>query len=575
MAEFKLRLQVMGDVEKTVWVDRDEFTIGRLPECDLHLPFSEISRYHARFFKTEPGIWLLEDLGSTNGTQLNQNPVTSAQEIKHGDVIQVGTICLNVILTGYPHVNQINQTVLDIDDREVKVFENAKELQQKWIQADRTGEKEANYQIAINRLKDLVDIAKGLNSAVSIEAIFSRVQQVVFRNLPSIERLALLVDVKGSGQLELLDAAIRETDPQAHLATDGTWISRTICQKAFDEQAAIKTADALIDEQFDEKQSISAKGIRSALAVPLWDKHLVVGVLYADAGIDFNPWNQGGDEDLSFFSALGNIVASAVQRWLLTQKLRNEAVIRQRLERYHSPAVVQHIMAGGALEGGRLAPVEADISILFADLAGFTALSERLSPAQIAQLLNSFFEEMLKEVFAFGGTLDKFIGDCIMAFFGAPEPQPDHADRALMAARRMLARLDRLNAIGAFYEPLQLRIAINSGKAVVGDVGSSQRVDYTVLGATINLAARMQHICPLGECVVSEATFAKLTQKKGLVSMKDYQFKGIDKPVRIYQTTRLSNKPSSSSASNLASGSLSQSSHFIPTGDREIPTDIS
>jgi adenylate cyclase len=113
---------------------------------------------------------------------------------------------------------------------------------------------------------------------------------------------------------------------------------------------------------------------------------------------------------------------------------------------------------------------------------------------------------MLQEVFTYGGTLDKYIGDCIMAFFGAPEEQSDHAERAVTTAQAMLRRLEKLNANGFWQEPIQLRIAINSGKAVVGDVGSSQRVEYTALGATINLASRLESVCPPDECVVSEAT---------------------------------------------------------------------
>jgi adenylate cyclase len=553
MAEFELRLQLQGDVEKTVRVNRAEFVVGRLPVCDLHLPFLEISRHHARFIKTETGTWLVEDLGSTNGTRLNQQLIASPQPIQNGDIVHLGPIYLTVLMA---EPSQCDRTILDAPTQEIKVYGNAKELQQRWIEVDEAGEEQVNYQLAINRLKDLVDIAKELNSALSIEAIFSQVQQIVFRNFPGIERLALLVDVQGSGKLQLLNAAVRNISEQLDLATDGSWISRTICQKVFTEKVAIKTADAQRDERFDREVSISAKGIRSVLAVPLWDNNLVVGVLYADACINFNPWSQGGDEDLSFFSALGNIVASAVQRWRLIQKLRTEEAIRQRLERYHSPGVVQHIMTEGVLDAGHLTPIEADITVLFADLVGFTALSQQLSPKQIAQLLNSFFEEMLKEIFAVGGTLDKFIGDCIMAFFGAPEPQPDHADRALRAARRMLSRLDRLNAGRTFSEPLQLRIAINSGKAVVGDVGSSQRVDYTVLGTTINLASRMQHICLPGECVVSEATFARLRRKQGLVEMKDYHFKGIDRPIRIYQTKRFFNKPLSPKSSHLKSSHL-------------------
>ncbi|MBD1832843.1 MULTISPECIES: adenylate/guanylate cyclase domain-containing protein [Cyanophyceae] len=544
MAELKLRLKE-EDTERTVTVNQDEFTIGRLPECDLCLPFGGISRYHVQFLKTATGDWTIEDMGSKNGTRLNERPVTSPQQINDGDVIWLGDVGVVVVLTA-----PVKPDLLDVPPEGTTILRNVKELQQQWIQADGAKDSSDNKEKAIARLKDLVDIAKALSAAESIEAIFEQVQEVVFRSLKSIERLALLVDVNGLGKLELLNAATR--DVSQNLTESGSWISRSICQKVFDEKVAIQTADAQMDKRFEGEQSIFVKGIKSAIAVPLWDENKVVGVLYADAQLPSSHWTKGGEEDLSFFSALANLVASAVQRWLLTLKLRNEETIRNRLERYHSPSVVQHIMAQGALEDGRLVPAEVDISILFADIVGFTALSERLRPAQIAHLLNAFFEEMLQEVFAVGGTLDKYIGDCIMAFFGAPEPQIDHADKAVAAAMGMLTRLENLNANQVLAEPLQIRIAINSGRAVIGDVGSSQRVDYTALGATINLASRMEGICPPGECVVSEATYSMLTRTpqkglplgtQGLEEMGEYRFKGIDRPIKVYQTKRDGTKP--------------------------------
>ncbi|HIK29200.1 MAG: FHA domain-containing protein [Oscillatoriaceae bacterium SKW80] len=561
MAELKLRVQIEGNTEKTVFVERDEFKMGRSPECDLHLPYGSISRTHARFVKTPSGEWIIEDMGSKNGTLLNESFVTSPQKVNHGDVIRLGNVFISVIFTERPQtkppisVHPQTKPPLDYSSQPtttpqpratlqttiapgITILRNAKDLQQQWIQADAPGDVLSNKERAIARLKDLVDIAKGLNSAESIEAIFSQVQKVVFREIKSVDRLALLIDVSGTGKLELMNSAARDIAEQQHLAAHGNWISRSICQKVFSEKVAIHTADAQSDERFDGEQSILFKGIRSAMAVPLWDENKVVGVLYADAHLRRRDWAQEGEEDLSFFSALANLVASSVQRWLLTRKLRNEETIRQKLERYHSPAVVQQLIAAGTLQGGRLPPTEEDVSILFADIVGFTALSERLTPAQIANLLNDFFEEMLKEVFAFGGTLDKFIGDCIMAFFGAPERQPDHAERAVAAAKGMLTRLERLNTDRILSEPLQLRIAINSGKVVVGDVGSSQRVDYTVLGAPVNLASRMEGICPPGECVISENTYALLKSPAGFEVMGEYRFKGIDKPVLIYQTKR-------------------------------------
>ncbi len=532
MTELKLRLQE-GNIERTVTVHQDVFTMGRLPQCDLYLPSGGVSRCHARLVKTAAGLWTIEDLGSKNGTQLNQRLVTSPQELHHGDIIWLGDVSLIVQLT-HPWESLGGKQEGTAQGR--TIFRNVQQLQQQWIQANSDDGHSSNKDKTIARLKDLVDIARNLSAAASIEAIFSQVQQVVFRYLKSIDRLALLIDVTDSGKLELMNSATRNMSQQKYLLADGSWISRSICQKVFEEKVAIQTADAQKDDRFAGEHSILIKGIRSAMAVPLWDENKVVGVLYADAHLSSYHWFQEGEEELSFFSALANLVASSVQRWLLAEKLKNQEVIRQRLERYHSPAVVQQLIAVGALPDGRLPPQESEISILFADLVGFTEISERLKPTQIAELLNNLFEEMLQEVFAWGGTLDKYIGDCIMAFFGAPEPQSDHADRAVATAMGMLTRLENLNAKNFWTEPLQLRIAINSGKAVVGDVGSSQRVEYTALGATINLAARMEAVCPPGECIVSKATYHMLSQPSCFQKMGDYRFKGINRLVSIYQT---------------------------------------
>ncbi|AFZ03356.1 adenylate/guanylate cyclase domain-containing protein [Calothrix sp. PCC 6303] len=532
MSEIKLRFKE-GNTEKTVKVHQDEFIMGRLPECDLYLPFGGVSRQHARLIKVSPEVWEIEDLGSKNGTQLNDQIVTSPQQVYHGDIIWLGNVSLVVLCAGSPE--NFNFSQADSSEQRT-ILRNVKELQQLWIQAKEKEGDHLNKDKTIARLKDLVDIAKNLSAATSIEEIFSQVKEVVFRYLNSIDRLALLIDVSNSSKLELVNAAARSAYQQKYLTGDSDWISHSICQKVFDEQVAIQTADALADERFAGEDSILIKGIRSAMAVPLWDENKVVGVLYADAHLSSYHWTEEGEQELSFFSTLANLVASSVQRWLLIEKLKSEEIIRQRLERYHSPAVVQQLITLGALPDGRLPPKESEISILFADIVGFTAISERLTPTQIAEMLNNLFEEMLQEVFAYGGTLDKYIGDCIMAFFGAPEAQLDHAERAVATAQAMLRRLGKLNANGFWQEPIQLRIAINSGKAVVGDVGSSQRVEYTALGATINLASRLESVCPPDECVVSEATYELLNSTAAFYEMGEYRFKGIDRLVKVYQT---------------------------------------
>jgi len=577
MAELQLRLQVPGSPDRLISVEADRYTIGRASDCDLILSPYGVSRYHTCISRAETDSgWVVEDLKSKNGTRLNRSPLQRPTPLQHGDRIYIENVCITISLAGVGVVTpSITPTITrspthtsnnpthtssnptytstptlsvqrsgmvqlpaidSLADGKMRISRNARALQEQWLSADQSGS-DSLYERdrTIARLRDLVEIAKGLTSAASSNAIFQQVQEVVFRYLTSIERLALLVDVEGDGNLQLLNAAARETERARDLTLNSGWISQSICQKVFKEKIALQTADAQADERFGSEQSILYKGIRSAMAVPLWNEDKVVGVLYADANLSSDSWVQEGEEDLSFFSALANLVAASVQRWLLTRKLQEEERLCQKLERYHSPAVVQQMIAAGAHEDGRIPTTDGEISILFADIVGFTALSERLTPSQVADLLNRFFEEMLQEIFALGGTLDKFIGDCIMAFFGAPEPQADHADRAVVAARRMLERLDDLNKRKVLGEELQLRIAINSGRAVVGDVGSSQRMDYTVLGGTVNLAARMESICPVGQCIISANTHELVSRKMNWMQMGEFRFKGIERPVPIFQ----------------------------------------
>ena len=323
----------------------------------LVLPYGGISRNHARIVKISESVWTIEDLGSKNGTQVNQYLITGTQELSHNDVISLGNIKLVVKVKTTSTNGNTNRYLRKINNYPRRtIVHNVEQLQQQWINAHTVHGDDNNKDQTIARLKDLVDIAKNLCAAASIEEIFSQVQQVVFRYLNSIDRLALLVKIHNSGNLELINSATRDISDQENLARDGSWISRSICQKVFAEKIAIQSADTQSDARFSSEESILFKGIRSAMAVPLWDENNVIGVLYADASLSSSHWEREGEEELSFFSALANIVASSVQRSLLVEKLRNEEVIRHRLERYHSPAVVQQLIAVGGSPDGRLAP---------------------------------------------------------------------------------------------------------------------------------------------------------------------------------------------------------------------------
>jgi adenylate cyclase len=194
--------------------------------------------------------------------------------------------------------------------------------------------------------------------------------------------------------------------------------------------------------------------------------------------------------------------------------------------------VVERIMAKQNSNGDDvLAAHDRDISVLFADVVGFTALAETLAPSEVATLLNRFFSEMTEAIFAEEGTVDKFIGDAILAVFGAPVEQTDHARRAVRAAQAMRRAVARLNAAGG--RVLRVRYAINSGVAIAGDVGSARRREYTVLGDVVNTASRLEALAEPDQILVSRATYDRLQPPVAATPLGERQIRGRTGKVEI------------------------------------------
>jgi adenylate cyclase len=180
-----------------------------------------------------------------------------------------------------------------------------------------------------------------------------------------------------------------------------------------------------------------------------------------------------------------------------------------------------------------------ELTVLFSDIRGFTTLTEKLQSEELVSLLNEYLTLMTDVVFKYEGTLDKYIGDALMAFYGAPQEQPDHAQRACHTALEMFAALKALNRKWAQEgkRTIDIGIGINTGPMMVGNMGSKQRFDYTVIGDAVNLGSRLEGINKTydSHILISESTYAKIKNAFTCLELDSVRVKGKMQPVKIYQ----------------------------------------
>jgi adenylate cyclase len=313
-------------------------------------------------------------------------------------------------------------------------------------------------------------------------------------------------------------------------STPDATLSRTIVTTVMRDRVAMLAEDARYDARLGGAGSIRAMvNVRSFMCAPLWNRNDVIGVLYAD-----NPRTRRFTaEDLDVFAALANYAAVAIDQARVAEQLARERQQRERLARYHSPAVVERIV--GAAKEEAFEAQERDVTVMFVDIVGFTSRVERLSPLEASRLLNQFFTRMADHVFALDGTLDKFIGDGLLAVWGAPLAQSDHADRAIQAARAMRASLAEMNHEWP-EQPIQMRIALHSGVALTGDIGSPRRREFTVLGDVVNVCSRMESmVCRPDQIVASRATIDAATKPVEAAPMGPFSLRGRQAEVEVFE----------------------------------------
>ncbi len=531
-------LQVMFETEGRTQVftlSKDVAFIGRANDNDIVLNDFSVSRRHA-FLKKEKDGWVIYDNQSTNGVKVNDQAVPQA-DVRDGDQALIGTFVLRFRdepAGGRKGGRLVDSTATHI--RPIAEFNQDFGLEKSDVPlSDSTAQRrraavDVSYKNRVFEI--LVQVAKALISADDLSSVLDKVMDLIFEFLPADRGYLLLEEADGT--LTLSVSRFKTTKKRTTSDTSAPY-SRTIVDMVVKQKVAILTSDAQTDERFESGDSIRLQQIRSAMCAPLWSGAAVIGVVYVDSPLHAGSFSE---QDLDLLTALSNFAAVAIERARLHDRVAAEKRIRGRLERYHSPQVIEEIITEATASGDLKAARTKVVTILFADIVGFTGWSEKMSADELSRLLTEFFTLASDAVFACGGTIDKFIGDAVMAFFGAPLEQPDHAERAVAASLKIREGMAAWNTERATRgdPPLEVRIAVNTGEAIVGDIGSERRVDYTVLGNAVNVAARLEEfVAQPGDIVVGPETFQAVKDRFEVAQLGFFALKGLSAQVPLYK----------------------------------------
>lgn len=507
--------------------------IGRADSNNLVLNHPSVSRHHARLTVLPGDTTLIIDLGSLNGIYVNGQQVHE-HPLKDEDRINIGMYELKYEVAAEQPLH-IEAGAKDTGAHVEELIAPGALHSSLRVQAEGGAPAAAGLQDQLRALerenkllKLLLGVGKTLSSVLTPEEIMHRVMELVFQ-MDNVERgFVMLLDEKKNFK----PAVLLYKDERLKAMGRGVALSKTIIDRVTTDRVPLLIHDVAGDERFKSSESLRLSGIRSAMCAPLIYKDKVFGLFYVDCLTKL--WAFSKDE-LNIFSVVAAEAAISFDNARSHEELSRRVIERQALERFLSSAIVERILINP--DQVHLGGDNQTATILFSDIRGFTRMSEKMEPQQVVELLNEYFTEMTDLIFENGGTLDKYLGDGIMAVFGAPLTKPDDALRAVKTAQEMQKALARLNqdweAVGK--RSLKMGVGINTGPVTAGNIGSARRMDYTVIGDAVNLASRLCANAAGGQVLISESTYRNVETKLSARRLEPILVKGKETPVEIYE----------------------------------------
>ena len=477
----------------------------------------------------------ISDRGSTNGVLLNGVRITEDVPLKNGDALRIGVYNLvfedvdksgaeSLIIKAAEIPSALNSVLRGEVKRpaERKATENTSNTD--LIETIRRLERE-NYLLTV-----LYDAGKALNSKLSVDDIAAQTMKLAFR-IEGVERgFMMLFDPKGDVWRQT-EVSYRDAPAEAAFQPE-IILSRAILERVKAGQQPVLISDLAGDDRFSGSESLKISGLRSAMCAPLVGASRLFGILYVDNLQCASAFTQN---ELNVFALVAAQAAAAIDNATVHQQLAESAVQRTALERFLSPEVVELIAADP--HGVRLGGANQKVSVMFADVRGFTSMSENMAPERVVEILNEYFTRVTDVIFDNGGTLDKYIGDAVMAVFGAPLSKGNDAAGAVRAAieiQRLLAERNR-DAAEREWPELRVGIGVNTGIVTAGNIGSPKRLDYTVIGDAVNTASRLMSNALGGQILISLDTAAEIGGDVDMKPLAPLMVKGKSAPIQVFE----------------------------------------
>ncbi|TPX68190.1 hypothetical protein SpCBS45565_g03266 [Spizellomyces sp. 'palustris'] len=551
---------------------REETTIGRKDDNHIALPCAKISKYHAVVKRGEHGYYI-RDRNSSNGIKINEKLISSApQLLKDGDKIDIGTFTLyfqdefledggQAQRNSYEPASPLSPTASTVNGTLTRRPSSLTEEEYRFtklvtiLPSDQKYEESVTIRAEMSattadtdfrRCQDVADMAtlkedyEKLRLAYELSKVFttnvtealSKSCELMFEILTVDRAVVLLVD-DDTNMLGTHYVKVREGKGYDKKEI---CLSSTILRKVYHSRKCLITSDAFEDPMLSKQASVKVGQIRSVICVPLIAHSKVLGILHLDSRDRINTFSK---KDLSLVLTISTQTAMAIENSMLIKEIQLKARLTENLSRFLPPHVVSKMTSAKGMEGVTRGGGRDTVgTILFADIRGFTQLSEKSTPSEVVSLLNDYFERLVNIVFKYSGVVDKYIGDALMAAFGTLEHEgPDAEYRAVCAALEFKQAIDDMNEERAKVgnEPISIGIGLNTGELLTGFIGSPQRLEYTCIGDTVNTSSRICSMASVNQVLISQSTFDAITGRVEVVPVGLRMFKGKVKEVMVWE----------------------------------------